>query len=1003
MTPTAYFTAHRIPLTPVAEGSGVLRCEVRSGFTMAAQRLLGIVTDDDVQAVHALNVWEVVSATLPHEQTEAGYWQSQCVTAADGTLFLVADGLKKADTATFAFDGDGHDRVQLVAVDGDGKVEVFPFYFMGEGQLSRTTYFWHSGEDRTCKKPDGSVVFCSNALSASRVHLLLKRAAAEDAEPTFEPPSANEASEDSDAQSLYRSRLNAEVAWMQFPNRSFGRGKASALNYYGADRIVLFDNDGKTRRRALQVARSFPVMQFADLGSDVRQSVLSVSDTGDVLRAILLSETVNPFYRHYKKNKKDEVIGVEYRINCTRIWTFMASLGYATYDDGKTCGLVVQDADTGILRFRERERLAELTRMELLAYAPTVCDIYDWDFFAVRDSIGSSRDIDNKGFAFLPRIDVVGEKSYGPELDYFFYRNGCLKITPEAITWHDGYDDLPFTVFEDQILDFDFVMPSDAATRPPFILDENPEYVQRIEAYEEHQRDRQHSQDELDVEQTELTRWAQHHRWRVRFPQSVIRDDGTEDRSHWWKTMLVLRGYANNRWRDEFELNRLGKDFDAEQQGELQAHLANIIYTIGHLLYRYRTDVNYISYIMENADIDETKSEGGTGKSTLVNIICGCAGYVRIIDGKSILSNTEFALKLAAYNPRRDRIIHFEDCKSDFPFDNLFNYATTGIIHRDFHAKASEVPVEESPGLALTSNFAPSGNDSSSHRRRCVCGISHYFYANKHGNGRPIREVCPDIGLWKTEQGTTTRSQFAYICALAVQFCMTVKGRVEQPSEMADLRADYASYGRPFVLYATELLANEKHYGVPMDANTLFDEYKSVCEPSELRKGSYSLRKFRENLITFAAARDVLVNPDVCYSPQSNDKAAGRMPRFRSWVRQAYFEADKWKGVQDVVYLRKLSERSVYTIWLFHKGKVPADYETVKLMAKQYVSGPDPEPYLDDDGKPITSLTIEAKKAFAENVLRTLGVNIDDGTLAASATPLKTSNEKAEPAPDLPF
>lgn len=975
-----------------------LTVRMRPDFTWEARKVLGMA-DGDAAAVHALGLYEVSEATLPQEQAEPGVWCSFRVTAGDGRLFLVTEQPSCSEQ-------DG--RCQLIAIDEQCNAHTFACYGEGGvGATSKKKRVWHSGSADEELKREGCVALCSSALSAVSLWLRTHRDDDDAAAIAETAHGKDEAGDDTEALERMRRRRCPEVAWLHDPQRGITKTVCYMLQYVGSDRILLSDGDSRSRRQAYAAARAMPFFRCAMLPEHLVLPLYRVDDTDAILLAIANAETVNPFEHIYKYNKKNEIVGTEYRIDSTRIWFFMQSLGYrqclSDGDDRFKTQLLYVNQENGFVSYVPNENLVSLTMKALDDYAVHVAKVCKWDYHALRNVITRSRDITANGIAFLPIVNLDTQASFGPDVDYFYYKNGCLKITPTDIIFHKGYDDLPFVVFENQLVPFDFAMPDGVGEKPPFIITENPEYRERMETFKAHQADKEHSQDELDVEQNSLTRWAQHHRWKIIFPQSKVGEDGLEDRSEWWDTLKVIRGYANNQWREEYELNRHGKDFNDEQQGELQAHFANIIYTIGHLLYRYRGEINIISYIMENDDIDETKSEGGTGKSFMINYICGCAGNILTADCRAVNSDSEMATRLSDFDPSMHRIIHFEDCCADFPFDKLFCYSTREIVYRKLHKDPKKLPVRKSPGLVITSNYAPTGNDTSSDRRRCICGVSHYFHAKRHGHGRSISDVLPAArDLFDSRDGTA-RCQFAYIAALAVQFAMNVKDRVEQPSEMADLRADYAYYGRPFVQFASELLRDEKHFGCPLHTDTLFDDYKAVCEPSDMRKSSYSMRRFRENIIQYAALRDVVVNPDVVYSPTSNDKANGKQPRFRTWVKHTYFTDSNFANVHAPVTVRELSDTAVSTLWLFHKGQVPTDYAEVKALAKAYISGQDPDPYLDGDGKPVRGLTDEERQMHETYIYKKVGPVLPGQQPPAVKPQPPVKDEPVEPPAGLPF
>ena len=365
-------------------------------------------------------------------------------------------------------------------------------------------------------------------------------------------------------------------------------------------------------------------------------------------------------------------------------------------------------------------------------------------------------------------------------------------------------------------------------------------------------------------------------------------------------------------------------------------------------------------YLTENNVTSEGRSEGGSGKSVFGNIFMGCAGKVLSLDARNFKPDTDTSLFLATYIHRVHRVVHWEDWPR-IPIDPLFNYVTSGFVSRDYHKKAVRVPLSESPGMIVSSNYQQRYDNDSAEGRTVQTGFSHYFHrANSRKNQRAsmISAIMPELRDTPEEMPAEIRNQIAYICALAVQFCMNAKERVLPPMDNLNTRSRVAAMGSKFVEWAEEFFAKPYVYNCPIDIKTIQSEYIDLCEASESKKDLFSLNAFRDKIKEYCNDMGIDPLPEVCLSGGTTGK---KYLRAKAWVRQTYFDDEKIWGPGMRKDIRVLTQ-SQSCLFFCRKGQEPKDYEEVRRICRDYAAREDPEPYLDPDGNPVTLTEEEQTK-----------------------------------------
>ena len=670
--------------------------------------------------------------------------------------------------------------------------------------------------------------------------------------------------------------------------------------------------------------------------------------TGLYRAALAAAVEIDPFEYEEKRDRKGHLQDYFYRLKPPSVWAFMRSEGY--------CRDVDEDSPDKIGRFVRVEKpfaeemdvrsLLMRTQQMLMRYAEQISRPGTDDYEKMVTAILTDRTVNEKTAASLPSVHLDYRSGYGRDIDHFFYLNGALRITPDGISLIP-YENLDFHVDKAEVLPWSFTMPVAEGEMPPVSILENPLYREKRECLEEHRKDGSFSVSDIAEEQERLMQWAQANRWEVDF------HDIPENRR--WPVLRVLRGFANENWEMEEQLARNGESLPEKEARELDARMANIFFGIGRVLWRYRTSAsNCIPYLLENKVEKETKAEGGSGKSVLVNTFCACAGKVYRIDCRSKHSLDDLNREMCGFTPHCHRIIHWEDL--DKPVDFLYNYATGDTTVKRMYAENLKIPLSESPGHIVSSNLALSSDSDSTVGRICTIGFSHRFArcnVLKNKPARLISDVFPDFNTDAQTMPEEMRNQIAYVCALAVQFVMRYDERVDAPQGDVRLRTMNRSFGESFVEWSSVFFGERYAYHIPYDISALFRQYRDFAEGAEGKRDLYSPRLFKERLKEYCALSSILMNPSCCYKEaDSVDMRRSRLRR-RCWTVRTYFEDRKIWSDRPRKDIWEVDDNCQTGVFFTKKEDCPKNYDEFDRICRKSVEGVFPNPFRDAEDNPV--------------------------------------------------
>ena len=707
-----------------------------------------------------------------------------------------------------------------------------------------------------------------------------------------------------------------------------------------------------------------------------RESYQNDNDLNRLFSSCITSALCSdPFERKEKRDRYNMVKEVYYTINPATLWEFMASQGYArdvNLDSDDKIGRYVH-IDGPFADEFDAPSMVQAVVENLKAYARQLNDtrvgMPDEYELMLQAVLRANKEINEKSIASLPVVKLNYTAGYGRHLEHFFYQNGALRITEKEITLLP-YDSIDFNVDRAEKMPWNFTPTRDV----PFAINENPEYQKRLEEIKRKEAEKDadgkpvYTLAQLDMEKNALEVWGQSHRW--------IIDWRGKKEPEMWPALRVLRGFANEDWEHEQELLHEGKTFSKDEQMELDNRFANLIFCLGRILWRFHTTKsNCIPYLIENVVTASNRAEGGSGKSTFVRIFAGCAAHILNVSGKDLVSNKEFAANLAQYVLHRDRIVHWEDVDSSFDFAKLYNYTTGDFSYRKMYKDLITVPLNEGPSHIVTSNYPLHDLDDSTMRRVCLGGFSHRFAGKnvmKNKSARAISDIMPDFDPVSPENlNPVTRNQITMICAVAVQFVMRYDEKVDAQKKYMDQRTLTQSLGEAFLRFARVFFSREEVFGVPVDLDSMLDEYKNdFAEASKNKSDSFSPKAFKRRILDYCETEGIAMNP-----PQLFKKADGTLLKkaeqtnyfaHKAWCTRQYFVGRDWEDDTTIQpkRIREL-ERTEHAVYFYRKGKdeIPANNDELMVRYNEFIRKPDPAPIEDEQGLPVI-LTEEEKQRW---------------------------------------
>jgi len=131
----------------------------------------------------------------------------------------------------------------------------------------------------------------------------------------------------------------------------------------------------------------------------------------------------------------------------------------------------------------------------------------------------------------------------------------------------------------------------------------------------------------------------------------------------------------------------------------------------------------YCPAVILNDEVITDNPEGGTGKGLFMNALSHMKKLV-FIDGKSFNFERSFAYQTVSADTQ---ILCFDDVKKYFDFERLFSVITEGLTLEKKNRDAIKIPFNKSPKIAITTNYAISGEGTSFERRKWELELAQHY------------------------------------------------------------------------------------------------------------------------------------------------------------------------------------------------------------------------------------------------------------------------------------
>lgn len=187
----------------------------------------------------------------------------------------------------------------------------------------------------------------------------------------------------------------------------------------------------------------------------------------------------------------------------------------------------------------------------------------------------------------------------------------------------------------------------------------------------------------------------------------------------WKKHIIDFDYYPCDKWCD------FSKFIDNITDG-VKDRFDSIGSTIGYLLHSYKTSAKNVAVILNDEVISENPN-GGTGKGIFINAISKLK-RVSIIDGKTFSFDKSFPYQTVSADTQ---IIVFDDVRKNFNFENLFSIVTEGITIEKKNKDAIKLPIDKSPKVLISTNYAVGGDGNSFERRKWDVEFSQHYNKNR--------------------------------------------------------------------------------------------------------------------------------------------------------------------------------------------------------------------------------------------------------------------------------
>lgn len=337
--------------------------------------------------------------------------------------------------------------------------------------------------------------------------------------------------------------------------------------------------------------------------------------------------------------------------------------------------------------------------------------------------------------------------------------------------------------------------------------------------------------------------------------------------------MIPYKKIPGKIWESQM-MDRAFKEKSPTGKGDLEKFIENVgsgdpakkdsfMSALGYMLHTYKNKANSPAIILIDEKSSTGIAQGGTGKSLFAQSIKHIRAQ-RYMAGKNVDPSSRFFFMDAKLG---DQCLFFDDVRSDFDFEALFNVITDDMQIEAKYQNRFTIPFELSPKIILATNSVVNGFGSSFKRRQFTLPFSDHYLNNPVPEAEFGRKLFAD---WDDEEW----ARYDHFMIRCIQLYLS-EGLIKFPTDYFLVRSLTSSTSVDFYNWAEK----ELETGVEYKANVLFDGKNKMLDTQNPP---------REHPI------DSKGKLFPCFADISNDLMLGEFRTFVDWLRE-YANFKEWK------------------------------------------------------------------------------------------------------------
>ncbi len=321
---------------------------------------------------------------------------------------------------------------------------------------------------------------------------------------------------------------------------------------------------------------------------------------------------------------------------------------------------------------------------------------------------------------------------------------------------------------------------------------------------------------------------------------------------------------ANMHWRvtecGVKDIDEKGNEYDRkeltrEESEENQLHLINRLYAFGYLLFRYKSPSKaWCVYAMENKIIEESASNGGSGKSIFLNALFYFMKSQRLNGrDKDLVQNKHWSEKITEHTD----FVHLEDAHEYLDLEYFFNLITSDFPINPKHAQSYNLPFEDSPKMAISSNYPIKKPNQSTLRRILFTVFSDYYHHGGNEEFETSRSPKDDFGKelfrdYDEKEWNLVINLAAQCIRLALKF-----DKIEPPMQNVLQRNLIGEMGEAFLDWAEVFFSeNSGKLNINIIKEHAFNDFTTTT-----KNKTWTSHKFKSSLKRFCVYKNYELNP----------------------------------------------------------------------------------------------------------------------------------------------